>query len=144
MLKKPHQLKKPNRKKVKEKAIDAFQMWVRWRDNFTCITCGTKVDPYSETAKMMMHAGHYIGRGNENVVFHEKNVNAQCRNCNGKENWTGDKNPYALKLIEKYGPDILQELENAKTHDHNYSISDLQEIEAKYLNLINEDKNGQI
>ena len=133
MLKKT---KKPNRKKVKDKAIDAFQTYVRWRDSWTCIICKTVIDPFSDIAKMQMHAGHYLPRGIENTVFHEKNVNAQCRNCNGKEHWSQDKNPYALKLIEKYGPDILQELENAKTQDHNYSISDLQDIESKYLLLI--------
>ncbi|MBQ2174800.1 MAG: recombination protein NinG [Alphaproteobacteria bacterium] len=98
----------------KEKAVDAFQMYIRYRDNWTCCCCGKYIDPSSEHAKKEMHAGHYISRAKLSLLLDEKNVHAQCRECNGKQNWEGIDPRYTQYIINKYGIDILDYLSTKK------------------------------
>jgi hypothetical protein len=101
-------------KKLKLRWIDTFQMYVRYRDGWTCICCGIYIDPHSPTSKNDMHAGHYITRGNGTLIADEFNVNAECGPCNKKEYLTKDKNPYTLGLILKYGPEVIKYLETER------------------------------
>ena len=87
-----------------------FSRFIRWRDEGQCFTCDRQDDPRN------MEAGHYIpgktcGLWN---YFSEKNVHCQCFSCNHKK--SGNLEVYAIKLIEKYGDGILQELQYAKTN----------------------------
>lgn len=100
--------------KYKEKAVDAFQMYIRYRDNWTCCCCGKHIEPESEGAKKEMHAGHYISRSKLSLLLDEKNVHAQCRECNGKQNWEGIDPRYTQYIINKYGIDILDYLSTKK------------------------------
>ena len=61
----------------------------------------------------MLHAGHYI-RASAGLAtyFDEQNVHAQCYACNIWRD--GNSDEYALKLQQKYGEDILQELNRRK------------------------------
>lgn len=94
-------------KNAKERAIDAFQMWVRYRDNWTCVVCGKHIDPNSEGAKQLMHAGHYISRKYKSLLLDPKNCHSQCAVCNGKQNWEGMDERYTKYVIDKYGVEIL-------------------------------------
>jgi len=91
----------------KEIAVDNFQMYIRYRDNWTCVVCGKHIEPTEKNAKMYIHAGHYISRAKTSLLLDEKNVNAQCRECNGFQNWEGIDPRYTKYLINKYGADIL-------------------------------------
>ena len=110
MAKKKKRKKKTENAILKDEWIDTFQMYIRWRDKWTCITCGLTVDPTSETSKRDMHAGHFIGRNILALLTDEENVNAQCSSCNGKEHWNENKEPYRNALICKYGDDIIDKL----------------------------------
>lgn len=97
-------------KDAKNRAIDAFQMWVRYRDNWTCCVCGKHVDPQTEGAKQLMHAGHYISRKYKSLLLDPKNCNSQCKECNGRQNWEGMDPRYTKYMVNKYGPEILDYL----------------------------------
>ena len=94
-------------KKYKERAIDAFQKWIRYRDNFTCVVCGFTIDKEDKEAFKLMHAGHYISRRITNLLLDEKNVHSQCRNCNFLQDKLGVHPKYTIYLLNKYGEDIF-------------------------------------
>ena len=56
-------------KKIKEEAIDLFQTYIRYRDDFTCCCCGTHIDKNNPDAKKLMHAGHVISRKINQLLF---------------------------------------------------------------------------
>ena len=97
-------------KNAKQRAIDAFQMWVRYRDNWTCVVCGKHINPELPGAKQEMHAGHYISRRHLSLLMDPKNVHAQCKNCNGAQNWEGMDPRYTKYIVNTYGPEILDYL----------------------------------
>ena len=92
----------------KKLAVDYFQMYIRYRDNWTCVVCGKHIDPQDPQAKMLLHAGHYISRIKTSLLLDEKNVNAQCRECNGHQNWEGIDPRYTQYLIRRYGTEVLE------------------------------------
>lgn len=59
-------------------------------------------------------AGHYYSRGvaYKALKYSEKNVNAQCYDCN--MNMEGNKQGYRDGLIRKYGEGVLEKLESMK------------------------------
>ena len=100
--------------KIKDEAIDLFQMYIRYRDNFTCCCCGFKVDKDNPEAKKLIHAGHFISRTVKQLLLDEKNVNAQCRDCNGQQDWKGIDPRYCAYMYLKYGPGIFNYLQKKK------------------------------
>lgn len=111
------------RKKLVKKLDDVFQTYIRIRDNWTCIICGTQI----LFNKTRMHAGHYIDRGNLLLRWDERNVNAQCAKCNRTEGLTKDKNLYQNKISEKYGNVVLNELHSKKKEVYSISTSEIKE-----------------
>jgi hypothetical protein len=77
-----------------------------------------------------MDAGHYH---HAHLDFDEKNVNAQCKQCNGFGK--GKPREYAHYLVTKYGPTIFDELLERKKNEGYYSTIFLQEIRDKYKAL---------
>jgi len=81
--------------------------WVR------CCSCGTLIH-----IKRNADAGHYIERGRggmSGVYFDERNINTQCKNCNG--GFYAGKNiraqvdeAYHKFMLEKYGQGVIDEL----------------------------------
>ena len=95
--------------KLVKKLDDVFQMCIRYRDNFTCITCGKK---YPRGERTQLHAGHYISRGIYATRWEEENVNAQCSGCNLKQS-RGDAevwHRYEKELEAKYGKGTVERL----------------------------------
>lgn len=83
---------KNNHLTLYKKAWDAFSLYVRTKENYTCFTCGKRGDKYD------MQAGHF----KHNVLdFDEMNVHCQCTQCN--HFLSGRLDVYAEKLIQKYG-----------------------------------------
>ena len=90
----------------KKKLWEHFTAYIKERDNWTCVTCGKKAKGYG------MGGGHYIakgGCGNE-YYFHERNVHAQCTNCNLK--LEGNRPAYREFILRTYGEETLHDLEN--------------------------------
>lgn len=81
-----------------------FSRYIRTRDNYTCFTCG------KQSYGSGMHAGHWIPAsvGGLALRYNEYNVNAQCFHCN--INLGGYGSVYTIKMIEKYGQAIVDEL----------------------------------
>ena len=95
--------------KLVKKLDDVFQMCIRYRDNFTCITCGRK---FPRGERTQCHAGHYISRGVYSTRWDEENVNCQCAGCNLRQS-RGDAeiwHKYETELALKYGLDTVDRL----------------------------------
>ena len=95
-------------KKIKEEAIDLFQTYIRYRDDFTCCCCGFHIDKNHKDAKKLLHAGHFISRKISSLLLDEKNCFAQCRTCNYLQDKVSVNPRYILFLIEKFGPEIFE------------------------------------
>lgn len=115
-------------KTAKTKAWRAFARYIRARDPY-CITCGL---PTTE-------AGHFLHNsdkenkklGGNMLWYDERNVNGQEGNCN--RHHSGQGQIYSLKLEEKYGHGILQELYRLYRTEKKWTMSELLDIEEKYV-----------
>ena len=96
-------------KKLVAKLDDVFQMCIRYRDNFTCITCGKK---FPRGERTHFHAGHYISRGVYATRWDETNVAGQCQSCNLKQSLADVEviHRYEVALEEKYGRGTVERL----------------------------------
>lgn len=99
-------MKKPSTSKLKKKLWDVFTKYVKARDNYTCVTCGKKVEKYEA------QGGHYIAAGacGADYYFSEVNVNCQCTNCNLR--LEGNRPAYRAFILRKYGAPVLEDLQN--------------------------------
>ena len=105
-----------------------FSQYIRKRDCPNdvgrCISCGSIITPST------CDAGHYIPRTHLSTRFDERNVNAQCYECNRLKN--GNIKGYKIGLIEKYGELVIDELTRLKNQTRKYSKSELQDLINKY------------
>jgi hypothetical protein len=109
--------------KLKKKAQDIFNKWIRNRDKEErCISCGGTVE----------QAGHYCSSGHFSALtFDEMNVNGQDIRCNMFLN--GNLIYYRQGLVRKYGVDAVNELEKkAEVRTYKWSRTELEEIITKY------------
>ena len=73
----------------------------------TCCTCGKLMSRFAKNS----HAGHFISKGmggSSGVYFDERNVHAQCHNCNKWQQ--GNAIEYYPFMLEKYGQEVIDEL----------------------------------
>ena len=109
--------------KLKKKAQDKFNAWIRNRDRDKgCISCGVSID----------HAGHYFSAGHYSALaMDEMNVHAQCIRCNNFLH--GNLIKYRMGLISRYGEDYVIELESKSVNAvKKWSRQELEEIILKY------------
>lgn len=124
--------KKSDKQKAKEKAWKQFSRFIRLRDSDKkgigkCCTCGQK-QPWKA-----LQAGHFPqGRGNP-ILFDERGCNAQCKGCNIMKHGALDE--YAIFMTDKYGYQIIEELNQLKHTPLTYYESDFLEIAEKYKKL---------
>lgn len=95
----------------RKKAWKAFSAYIRrreadYRDWNTCFTCG-KRSHWKE-----LQAGHFVDGRNNTVLYDPRLVKPQCRNCNLF--LKGNKVQYTLKMLEKYTPQEIAEMESLK------------------------------
>lgn len=95
--------------KLVKKLDDVFQMCIRYRDNFTCITCGKK---FPRGERTQCHAGHYISRGVYSTRWDEENVAAQCQSCNLKQSLADVEtiHKFEQQLKMRYGDEVIDRL----------------------------------
>ena len=129
-------------KKLVAKLDDVFQMYIRYRDNWTCCCCKTHIDPNSDGAKNKMHAGHYVGRGCLALRWDEKNVHAQCSTCNMQQNYYGIDPRYTKLLLVRYCSEVLDYLDMKKHEIVKYTPADLETKIQIYLDLLERAKNS--
>jgi len=96
-----------------KKLDDAFSEYIRLRDAddngyITCCTGGGRVFwKYAD-------CGHYIDRGNMATRYHEKNCHAQSKEWNQFKNKEVMLEAYEEFLVDKYGENIIDDLETLK------------------------------
>jgi hypothetical protein len=93
-----------NYSKLMSEAKQAFQKWVRLRDeNKPCVSCG-------KLTAEQWDGGHYFkAEVYKGVIFNVHNVHKQCSNCN---RWLdGNLIPYRKELIARIGLQRVEELE---------------------------------
>lgn len=117
--------RKPSLKQMVAKADAAFSIYIRHRDadgrgNCRCVTC-EKVAPIKE-----MQCGHFVSRVHRSLRWDERNAAAQCVGCNMFHE--GRKDVFAVRLVEKYGPHILFDLNNDKKKVAKWTVQQLEEL----------------
>lgn len=117
---------------LKKELWKIFSQYIRLRDKGCCFTCGKKRE------WKMMHAGHYIPKSicGEILYFSEKNVNCQCAGCNTFKH--GNLIYYALQLRQKYGDNILEELQEIKKEGKILSSLDFLKMIKEYTIKVDE------
>jgi hypothetical protein len=106
-------------------AKKSFQKWIRMRDDKQpCISCGIQQTD-------LWDGGHYkkaeIYSG---VIFDENNCHKQCRKCNRFLN--GNELNYRQGLIQRYGIDFADQIEQKANETRNYKFTK-EELIAKKL-----------
>ncbi len=116
---------KPRNVSRLKKDLDAvFSIWIRHRDQGQCFTCSTKKEPKE------MQNGHYVSRSASNLRFDEINCHCQCMPCNVWKH--GNMVMYSLRMMEKYGPDIIEKLEREGRRERRFTIPELLSLIEKY------------
>jgi len=101
----------------KERSLETADMWFSWyvriRDIIRvvspteayckCVTCGKQIHLYKRFTEdtRAAEAGHYMKRGKPMTRYHEKNVHAQCKQCNWYRG--GEEALYGLSIDNRYG-----------------------------------------
>lgn len=83
-----------------------------------------------------MDAGHFISRGTggvSGVYFDERNVNLQCKRCNGFKQGAGLE--YRAFIVDKYGENMPGEL--LKKH---YILPDMKNLAMKAMEVFYKEK----
>lgn len=111
--------KKSPRAKAKEKAWNAFSLYIRTRDK-KCCTCGGAIQ----------QAGHFIDGRHNAVLFQENGVHGQCYRCN--VGLKGNKIQYFLFMEQTYGRKVIDDLIRESRATVIYKTHDFIEIERKY------------
>lgn len=111
--------------KILKKELDrVFSLYIRKRDK-KCICCGST---------KLLQCGHYISRSNNALRYDERNCNCQCMRCNVF--LKGNYPVYSLKMIEKYGSDILEKLDRDSKVFTKLSVSGLKQMIVYYKNIL--------
>ena len=112
------------------KVLDrVFSEFIRLRDAdeqgyCRCVTCGG-VHHWKE-----IHCGHFIGRANKAVRFNELNCHAQCVKCNTYR--SGEHHIYRQVLVNKYGKEAVDKLENEAYLGGDFTAYGLQVLIGEY------------
>lgn len=99
-----------------------------------CCTCKT-----IGTWKYKMQAGHFIprgSRGQSGVYFDERNVHAQCKECNGFKE--GNTLVYLEYMVEKYSQAVVDELRALDRMVKSYGSVELMGYELLFKKLYSE------
>lgn len=129
-------LRKHRKGSCKHLVWDAFSIRIRQRDSdengmIKCISCD-RVDHWRK-----MQAGHFIPASVSLALrFDERNVNGQCGPCNLYDKRSIHR--YALSMIKKYGPTILEDLDVKRREGQGFKISEptYREMLERYKALV--------
>ncbi len=131
-----NQIGDKTRAKLKENLWKIFSRYIRlkdadWKAFTNCFTCGKYED------FRLVDAGHYLPKaGNSDALyFSELNVHVQCVNCNRLLD--GNVKVYKERLIAKYGPQIIQQLNTLRTAPP-FTTQDYKQMIDKYAILLKE------
>lgn len=114
---------------LRKKLDKVFSLYIRKRDNYTCFTCGKRLE------SRFAQCGHFVPRQYLATRYSEINCHCQCYACNVL--YGGQPSAYATRLKEKYGGGIVENLESRRQQ----VIKDFpyQELIEKYTKLLTVD-----
>ena len=112
---------------------EVFARYIKLRD---CLkTTGTKIRGRCVSCGKPhriedLQAGHFITRRAKNILYDERNVNAQCENCNGRLK----SNPlhYQDAMIRMYGQTLTQWLRAQEHSNYQWKAYQLQALIIEY------------
>ena len=128
-----------NLKKAKDRCWKTFSKYIRLRDCLEttntmewglCVTCSQRKH-FKE-----LQAGHFLGGRGNSILFDERGVFAQCRQCNYQ---SGNPVEYFRFMQQKHGDDVIDELRLKKnqavkwTEDEYDALNDLLKDKIKDL-----------
>ena len=93
-----------------------------------CISCGKLHDLED------LQAGHFITRRAMSIRYHEKNVHAQCANCNGRLH--GNVLHYADAIVRLYGVSSMELLRAQEHSNRPWKKYELQALIVDYQNKV--------
>ena len=119
--------------KLKAATARDLQMAIRLEsaDQFgrcQCCTCG-KIANYKD-----MHSGHFLGGRTNSIVFREDNLHPQCPRCN--HYLSGNLKAYQEYMLNKYGPEKVDELKRLQGKTLKFSREELIEMRIGYRERI--------
>jgi len=116
--------KKPKWLTARKRADSAFAKYIRNRDGNKCCIGGCE-QPYAHP-----NCGHFMSRIFMATRFDERNCNCQCARHNKLHNENAE--PYRRFMKEKYGEDVIKELDTMTRTTRKYSVDELLELEKEY------------
>lgn len=129
-------------KKLQKEVEDLFQIYIRYRDNFTCVNCGKVVDPQSPDWKWDMAGGHLISRQFNNLLLEEFNCYALCQSCNYMMSALGTTPPRFIKyVISKHGIQILDRMaELMELPNKKFTKEELEKLKVYWTEKLEQEK----
>lgn len=104
--------------KLRDKVWKCFSKYIILRDREKpCVTCKS----WSEN----WQSGHFIHGKNSLTYFDETNVNKQCPRCNLY--LSGNEVAYTLYMIETYGKEHIERLQEEHARKHIWTREELEE-----------------
>ncbi len=113
---------------LKKKLDKVFSVFIRERDNFVCFTCDKRGDAKN------IQCGHFISRNYLSLRWDEINCHAQCVACNMFKG--GNMIVYAMRMMDKYGADILKLLDARKNMTLKLSTIQLKILIDRYQSMV--------
>ena len=122
-------MRPPTQASAKKRAWKAFSEYIRARDKH-CITCSGQAD----------QAGHFLHNGDKgsnpnlggNELWYDpRNVHGQESSCNLYK--SGNGSVYAVRLVEKYGDGIIQELYKLFNTPKKWTLEEVLEKEQYFI-----------
>lgn len=93
-----------------------------------CVTCG-HVAHWKE-----LDAGHFISKARgSSIYFVDENIHPQCVRCN--RFLEGNKHLYTLYMLDMYGREKIEELEQLARRTESWRLADYEEMEDYYKGL---------
>jgi len=117
--------KKPSVRILKQRLDKLFSQYIRrkYMNHSGMALCCSCLKWYHISN---MDAGHYVSRRQNALRYDERNVHPQCRKCNRFSE--GNKAGYTLYLQEKYGPDVIADLNREQHIIKRFRVAELQEL----------------
>lgn len=127
-------------KKAKDKAWDAFSLFIRTRDAIKttgsrefcrCYTCANIVPT---TGIGSIQAGHFIPSRKNILLFDENQVRGQCFGCNirNKGRWA----EFYTNMVKEYGIEVVTNMIDGKYDIVKFTVPDLEEIQKTYISKL--------
>lgn len=109
-------------KKQMEKCDEIFSLYIRYRDR-KCVLCSSVED---------LQCSHYFTKkSHSSVRWYEINAHAMCDKCHCRHHNQGE-HEYAMWMLDKYGRDMIDFLEQRAYSEKSYTLQELCEIENMY------------